>query len=196
LQAWAERLDTLWETVTVDWYRGPRNTLWVFSHTGLWHTPGLPPVEIRLVIVCDPEEKLRMAAFFCADLQATPGQILAWVVMRWSVEVTVEEARAHMGLEAPRQWSDLAIARTKPVLLALCSLVTLLALRLSPGGPIPMETTAWYHKTAPTFADCLALVRRHLWRTRIVVNSAMEPEFVPFPREAFERLLTGLRLAA
>jgi hypothetical protein len=196
LQAWAERLDTLWETVTVDRYRGPRKTLWVFSHTGLWHIPGLPPVDIRLIIVCDPEGKLRMAAFFCTDLQATPGQILAWVLMRWSVEVTVEEARAHVGLETPRQWSDLTIARTTPVLLALCSLVTLLALRLSPGGPMPMETTAWYHKTAPTFADCLALVRRHLWRARYVVNSALEPEFVPFPRGAFERLLTGLRLAA
>ena len=45
LPAWAERSDTLWETVTVDWYRGQRQTLWVFSHTALWHTPGLPPVE-------------------------------------------------------------------------------------------------------------------------------------------------------
>jgi DDE superfamily endonuclease len=196
LQAWAERSDTLWETVTVGWYRGQRKTLWVFSHTGLWHTPGLPPVEIRFVIVCDPEGKLRMEAFFCTDLQATPGHILAWVVMRWSVEVTFEEARAHLGLETQRQWSDLAIARTTPVLLALFSLVTLLALRLSHGGPMPVETTAWYHKTEPTFVDCLALVRRHLWRARYVVNSATEPEFVQFPKEAFERLLTGLRLAA
>jgi DDE superfamily endonuclease len=196
LQAWAERSDTLWETVTVDWYRGQRQTLWVFSHTGLWHTPGLPPVEMRLVIVCDPEGKLRMEAFFCTDLQATPGQILAWVVMRWSVEVTCEEARAHLGLETQRQWSDLAIARTTPVLLALFSLVTLLALRLSQGGPMPVETTAWYHKTEPTFVDCLALVRRHLWRARYLVNSATEPEFVQFPKEAFELLLTGLRLAA
>jgi DDE superfamily endonuclease len=196
LQAWAERSDTLWETVTADWYRGQRKTLWVFSHTGLWHTPGLPPVEIRFVIVCDPEGKLRMEAFFCTDLQATPGQILAWVVMRWSVEVTFEEARAHVGLETQRQWSDLAIARTTPVLLALFSLVTLLALRLSPAGPMPVETTAWYHKTEPTFVDCLALVRRHLWRARYLVNSATEPEFVQFPREAFELLLTGLRLVA
>jgi hypothetical protein len=43
-------------------------------------------------------------------------QILAWVVMRWSVEVTCEEARAHLGLETPRQGSDQAIARTTPVL--------------------------------------------------------------------------------
>jgi hypothetical protein len=196
LQAWAERSDTRWETVTIDWYRGQRKTLWVFSHTGLWHTPGLPPVEMRLVIVCDPEGKRRMEAFFWTDLQATPGQILTWVVMRWSVEVTFEEARAHLGLETQRQWSDLAIARTTPVLLALFSIVTLLALRLSQGGPMPVQTTAWYHKTEPTFVDCLALVRRHLWRARYLVNSATEPEFVQFPKEAFELLLTGLRLAA
>jgi hypothetical protein len=30
-----------------------------------------------------------MEAFFCTDLQATPVQILEWVVMRWSVEVTL-----------------------------------------------------------------------------------------------------------
>ena len=77
LQAWAERADTPWETGEVDWYGGQRKTLWVFSHTALWHTPGWPPVEIRFGIGCDPEGKLRMEAFFCTDLQATPGQILA-----------------------------------------------------------------------------------------------------------------------
>jgi hypothetical protein len=64
----------------VDWSGGQRKTLGVFSHTALWHTPGWPPGERRCVIGCDPEGKLRMAAFFCPDLQATPGQILAWVV--------------------------------------------------------------------------------------------------------------------
>jgi len=196
LQGWAERRDTPWETVEVAWYGGQLKTLWVFSRTALWYTPRLPPVAIRLVIVCDPERKLRMEAFFCTDLQATPGQILEWVVRRWSVEVTFEEARAHLGLETQRQWSALAIARTTPVLLALFSIVTLWALRLSHGEPMPVEATAWYHKTEPTFADCLALVRRHLWRARYLVNSAAEPEFVQFPREAFERLLIGLPLAA
>ena len=117
--------------VEVDWYGGQRKQLWVFSRTALWYTPGLPPVAIRYVLVADPEGKLRMEAFFCTDLQATPAQILAWVVMRWSVEVTFEEARAHLGLETQRQWSDQAIARTTPVLLALFSLVTVLALQLS-----------------------------------------------------------------
>ena len=99
-------------------------------------------------------------------------------------------------METQRQWSDQAIARTTPILLALFSLVTLLALELSPGGQLPVPVTAWYHKAEPTFADCLALVRRHLWYTQYLVNSAPEPEFVQFPRQAFELLLTGLGLAA
>jgi hypothetical protein len=196
LQCWAERTDTPWETVEVDWYGGKRKQLWVFSRPALWYTPKLPPVAIRFVLVCDPEGKLRMEAFFCTDLHTTPAQILQWVVMRWSVEVTFEEARAHLGLETQRQWSDLAIARTTPVLLAVFSIVTVLALQLSQSGHLPVPTTAWYHKAEPTFVDCLALVRQHLWRARFLVNSTAEREFVQFPQAVFELLLTGLPLAA
>jgi DDE superfamily endonuclease len=196
LRAWASRCDTPWEDIEVAWYGGQRKQLWVFSHTALWYTPGLPPVDIRYVLVADPEGKLRMEAFFCTDLEATPAHILEWVVMRWSVEVTFQETRAHLGLETQRQWSDRAIARTTPVLLALFSFVTMLALRLSQAGQIPVPSTAWYHKAEPTFVDCLALVREHLWRARFCVNSAPEPEFVQFPREALELLLTRLSLAA
>jgi hypothetical protein len=99
-------------------------------------------------------------------------------------------------LETPRQWSDRAIVRTTPVLLALFSIVTVLALRLSEAGQIPVPITAWYHKAEPTFVDCVAVVRAHLWRARCCVNSATEPEFVQFPRETFELILTGLSLAA
>jgi hypothetical protein len=133
LQGWAERSDTPWEEVVVDWYGGQRQQLWVFSHTALWYTPRLPPVAIRYGLVADPQGNLRLEAFCCTDLQATPEQILSWVVRRWSLEMTCEEGRRHLGLETQRQWSDRAIARTTPVLSALFSLVTMMALRLSPG---------------------------------------------------------------
>jgi DDE superfamily endonuclease len=164
LQSWAARSAPPWETVDVDGDGGQRQPLWGFSRTARWSTPRLPPVAIRDVLVADPEGKRRLAAFCCPDLEATPGEILPWVVMRWSVEVTFEEGRAQLGLETQRQGSELAIARTTPVLLALFALVTVLAWQLSQAGQIPVPVTAWYHKTAPTFADCLALVRQHLWR--------------------------------
>jgi hypothetical protein len=196
LQSWAERADTPWETVEVVWYGGQLKKLWVFSRTALWYTPRQPPAAIRYVLVADPEGKLRMEAFFCTDQQAPPAQILSWVVMRWSVEVTFEAARAHLGVETQRQWSDQAIARTTPVLLALFSLATMLALRLSQGGQIPVPVTAWYRKSEATFADCLALVRWQLWRTRYLVKSTPAAEWMQFPQDALELLIHGFRLAA
>jgi hypothetical protein len=153
-------------------------------------------VEVRYVVGADPSGKLRLEAFFCTDLQATPAQILRWVVMRWAVAVTFEEVRAHLGLETQRQWSEQAIARTTPVLFALFSLITVLGLRLSHDGQIPVPLTAWYHKTAPTFSDCVALVRRPLWRARYVVNSTPEAESMQLPQGVLDLLLNGFPLAA
>jgi len=196
LKLWAARSDTPWHETTVDWYRGERKRLWVFSRIALWYTPGLAPVAIRFVLVRDPQGKLSDAAFFCTDLHATPEQILHWVVMRWSVEVTFEEARAHLGIETQRQWADKAIARTTPVLLGLFSLVPVLALHLCPEGRIPVEGSAWYRKSEATFADCLAVVRQQIWRARYLVNSAPQADCVQLPQEVFDLLLTDLPLAA
>jgi hypothetical protein len=137
-----------------------------------------------------------MEAFFCTDLEATPGEILPWVVRRWSVEVTFEERRTHLGLETQRPWSDHAIARTTPVLLALFSLVTVLALRWRYEGRMPVPVAAWYHQGEPTFSDCVALVRQHLWRARYGVNAAPEAELMQLPREALDLFIHGVLLAA
>ena len=178
------------------WYGGQRQQVWVFSHTAWWYTRGVPPVNSRAGLGCAPAGKRRMAALVCTDLQATPTHIRDWVVRRWAVEGTCEEARAHRGMAPQRPWSDHAMARTTPVLLALFSLVTVLALRLSQGGEIPVPVTAWYHKAEPTFSDCLALVRWHLWRARYLVNSTPEAECMQFPQEALDLLMHSIPLAA
>lgn len=61
------------------------------------------------------------------EREIAPAQIVQWFVLRWQLETTYAEVRAHLGVETQREWSDLAIARTTPCLLALFSLVTLLA---------------------------------------------------------------------
>jgi hypothetical protein len=196
LRQWATRSDTPWERVEVDWYGGTRRTVDLFSRTALWHTPGSRPVEIRYVLVRDPEGELRTEAFFSTKLDATPEQIISWFVMRWSVEVTFEEAREHLGLETQRQWSDLAIARTTPSLLALFSIGTLTTIRLHEAGELVAATSAWYDKPEPTFSDCIALVRRHIWRSIYLNNSVRIQEFVQLPREEFDRIIDGLLAAA
>ena len=84
--------------------------------------------------------------------------------MRWAGEVTFEEARRHLGVETQRQWSDLAIHRTTPLLFGPFSLVTLWASELAAKtGKLSVLGAAWYKKSDPTFSDCLATVRRILW---------------------------------
>ena len=48
-------------------------------------------------------------------------------MLRWQLEVTFQEVRAHLGVETQRQWSDRAIARTTPILMGLFSWTTLAA---------------------------------------------------------------------
>lgn len=50
--------------------------------------------------------------------------MVRFFVRRWRVEVTFAEVRRHLGVETQRQWSDLAIERTTPLLMALKSIVS------------------------------------------------------------------------
>ena len=129
----------------------------------VWYHSGLPPLPIRWIIVRDPKGKFETRAILCTDLNQKPRQIVDWFLMRWQVEVTFQQVRAHLGVETQRQWSDLAIARTTPVLFGLFSIVTLLANRLARSGKLPVRQAAWYPKTLATFSDAIALVREHIW---------------------------------
>ena len=196
LKLWAARSDTPWESMVVNWYKGKRKRVHAFSRTALWYRPGLDPIEIRYVLVRDPEGKLQDSAFFCTDINVLPSHIIEWFVMRWSVETTFEEVREHMGMETQRQWSDLAIARTTPILLGLFSIVTILAMRLSQGGKIQFEQTAWYKKTEATFSDCIALVRSRIASAPKLEKSASQAEFLKFLYCSAEPLFERLPIAA
>ena len=107
---------------------------------------------------------------------------------RWSLETTCEEGRAHVGLETQRQWSDLAIERTTPLLFGLYSLVILFGQALSPDGQLPLKQAAWYHAQAATFGDVLAVVRRHLWGNFSFPTSPIDPDVVLVPSSTLARL--------
>src|SRR5512135_820129 len=196
LTEWASRSDTPWEPVEVVWYGGRRKRMQVLSRTGLWHRRGQDPVAIRYVLARDPEGEQHDAAYLCTDDRVAPEEILKYVVQRWSMEVTFEEARAHLGLETQRQWSDLAIARTTPVLLGLFSIVTLLAVQWHRSGLLVAEPTAWYEKECPTFSDCMRLARQQIWRSRILGPSSEAADVIQLPRPLLEALVHGLSSAA
>ena len=187
---------TLWERVSVAWYGGTRRMVELATGTALWYHSGLPAVPIRWVLIRDPLGKFEPQALLSTDLSVAAQQIVEWFVLRWQLEVTFEEARAHLGIETQRQWSDLAIVRTTPALLGLFSLVTLFAHQLLQGQDLAVRQAAWYHKTLPTFSDTLALVRQQLWPVSISWMSGAKPDMVIIPRALFDRLTDTLAFAA
>ena len=155
---------TRWQTATVtNWYGNSGRLVQFCSATAIWYHGGLPPASIRWVLIRDPEGHFDPLALLCTDDKVQPLDIIADYVCRWQLEVTFEEVRAHLGVETQRQWSDKAVARSTPVLLSLFSLVTLLASCLDHAKRLPILTSSWHHKPAPTFSDALAAVRRHFW---------------------------------
>jgi hypothetical protein len=188
---------TQWTTVRVEqWYgKGPREVE-VATDTAVWYHTGKPPVAIRWVLIRDPQEDFKPQALLSTNLAYTPEQILPWFVRRWTMEVTFEEARAHLGMETQRQWNDRAIARTTPALLSLYSIVTLTAHLLIDKGVTWVRSTAWYRKTRPTFSDALALVRRQLWDHLHFSMSQQETDMIKIPRALFDRFIDAVCYAA
>jgi hypothetical protein len=188
---------TCWSQLAVEhWYGGGRREVEISTGTAVWYPAGMPPVAIRWVLIRDPQGEFEPQALLSTQLQHTPQQILQWFVRRWRTEVTFEEARAHLGIETQRQWSDRAIARTTPVLLGLSSLVTLMAEQLLQTQTRLVRAAAWYAKEQPTFSDAIAWVRRCLWSRCHFSMSAEQTDLIEIPRSLFERLTDAVCYAA
>ena len=144
----------------------------------------------------DPLGRFDPQALLSTDPALSAVEVVGYFVRRWQVEVTFEETRRHLGVETQRQWSDRSIARTTPVLLALFSVVTLLAARLVRHGRLPVRTAAWYAKPTPTFSDALAAVRAHWWRWQRFRTSSSEVHMTKLPRHVVRRLTEAACYAA
>ena len=189
--------DTRWRSAALAWYDGVARTMEFSSQTALWYHAGKPPVPIRWVLIRDPMRQFDSQALLCTDTTVAPVRIIEWFVLRWQVEVTSQEARAHLGVETQRQWSDRAIARTTPVLLGLFSWITLTTHLLGNQCLGTPRSAACYAKSEPTFIDAIALARRHLWfASETFCMSPQNPDMQQVPTPLFNRLIESLAYAA
>jgi hypothetical protein len=180
--------NTEWVKIRARWYDGSEQELEVASGTGVWYRIGLPVLPLRWVLTRDPAGQREPRAYFCTDQSLSAVEVVSRFIKRWTIEVTFEESRAHLGVETQRQWSDLAIERSTPCLLGMFSLVTLFGAALYPDGKVPVQRTAWYDKMEATFSDVLAQVRRQLWGNFTFQTSPTDPDVCLVPRSHVERL--------
>lgn len=146
------------------WYGQANKEMMISSGVSIWRRTNKCLVKIKWVLIKDPQGIMEPVLLGCTDFELEEEKVVSFFVRRWRVEVTFSEVRRHLGVETQRQWSDLAIERTTPCLLALFSIICLLADKLNINQPIQPNATAWYRKTHITFSDVLTAVRIEILR--------------------------------
>lgn len=188
---------TQWQTIVIaQWYGKSNQVMQVATGTALWYKSNDPLVPLRWVLIRDPSGHIAPVALLCTDQKLDSQSIINYFIRRWTVEVTFEEVRRHLGVESQRQWSDLAIARTTPVLMGLFSIVTLWTHKLQQQQGIEAQRSAWYQKMNPTFSDALALVRKQLWGKQQFLTSPFQPEVDYLNQPLIQHLCTMIARAA
>jgi len=187
----------IWQTDLVDWYGGEKRQIEYITFTCLWYHAGCAPITLRVVLVKTPDGKNEAEAFFSTNIDLQPAQIIRYFVLRWNIEVTFEETRAHLGVETQRQWSDKAIARITPLLMGLFSFVVLVGVKMHLTQTlVSMEIASWYDKKGElTFSDILAIVRRSIWSKRYFSKSGNQADFEKYNDETINTLIYQLSLA-
>lgn len=191
--------DLKWTEVVVESYGSAHETRFVATVDCLWDSVEGGRAEVRLVFVKTPGDGID-APVFCLITEApllSAEQIVGTYAMRWSQEVTHREAREHLGVETQRQWSDLAIERSTPLLFGIYSLIFLLGHQLYGQGSVSLSQTAWYKKDEPAFSDLLnavrALIRKHqlfqVWTRHPILGK------IQCPNELLS-ILEGIGMAA
>lgn len=173
-----------WKRVTIShWYGHKDKVMEIASATGLWYLSKNPIVPLRWVILRDPEGKLEPSVIATTDLEIDPVEAIRFFVRRWRIEVTFAEVRRHLGVETQRQWSDKAIQRSTPILMALFSIVTIWAWQLQDQGKLIIRKAAWYDKQHITFSDALAAVRTRIYGHNQLLTSPLDTPDEQLDRE-------------
>jgi len=161
--------DTKWQSVTFsNWYGNQNKEMLLTSGIAIWRKSNTEIIQVKWVLLKDPEGKNEPLLLASSDFEMETKDIVSFFVRRWRVEVTFAEVRRHLGVETQRQWTDLAIERTTPCLMALFSIVCLFTNQLHKDEKIEPTQTAWYKKKKVTFSDVLARVRRQIIQTEQV----------------------------
>jgi hypothetical protein len=148
----------------VPWYGGQERRVCLTDRTGCWYRVGVGAAVLRWVFVRDDEGTHRDEYLAATDPLLHAHQIIALYAQRWSIEVTFQEMRRHLGLHTSRNWTCASVLRTAPCLMGLFSLVSIIFARCHRGGQDKLWTRPGYPKTEPTFSDAIRSVRQLLWR--------------------------------
>lgn len=167
-----------WEQISINCYGNKNREVQYTSGVAVRHVRGTGENPIRYVITIIKSISKEPICLFSTNLSKTPEEIISAYMERWSIEVTFQECRAHLGVETNREWSEKAISRETPILFGLYTMVVLCSLDLYNKEKLSPRESAWYKKENITFSDALAETRTLIWEA--LKNGDLEDLFPNF----------------
>ena len=148
--------------------KGGRKRLVVKVVKGVCWYPAAGPRRVQLVLVRDPDGVWRDELLLSTDLSLSAQEVILAYLKRWSVEVAYEDSKQMLGLHDPMVWSQRAVQRAHPLAWFVGGLTVVWYARYGQYEEQAQWQRPWYNtKPGITFADMLATLRLHLWRSAL-----------------------------
>ena len=129
----------------------------------------------------------------------TPKEIVETYVLRWSIEVTFEETKCHLGLETLRNRSETAVQRSVPMLLTLFSFINVWYTKCVGENDRRIGAAPWYNKQHVTFSDMLEAARESILLEATFETDRLKPGvffLAPYPWGLVYKLIAEKNKAA
>jgi len=152
-----------WTRLTVEVY-GRTAEVQVKVFDAIWYKVSYGSL-LRIVIVRGWPGHDKDDVLVSTDLSLGAEAVIEGYCQRWSLEETFGWVKSRLGFEDPHNRAEHAVHRTAPMALWCYSLTVIWYVRWSRCRTrLPMRAGRWYRdKTAPSFADMLATLRRQCW---------------------------------
>jgi hypothetical protein len=182
----------VWQEVTVAVY-GEVRQLRALSYEVVWPTV-LGLRRVQLVVVRDPEGRMRDAYLFTTELTATLEWVITQFAWRWSIEVLFRAGKQVLDIEAPQHWSRESVEKLAPWVWSVQSVIMVWYITTGYQSAEALELRqrlgAWDSEWS--LRHMVQVLRRAILNATINPNSAAEPEL----REMVETLKNWANLAA
>ena len=111
----------VWQAIEVVVY-GCARSLKAVTYEAVWPTV-LKLRPIQVVVVRDPEGRMRDCYLFTTDRQARPEWVITQFAWRWSIEVLFRGSKQVMDIEAPQHWCQESVEKVAPWVWSMQSVI-------------------------------------------------------------------------
>jgi hypothetical protein len=158
----------------------------------LWYN-GSKTEPMTVVLVRDLAGGWRDEVLLATSSTASAEFVIGGYCRRWSIEVAFFESKQVLGLHDPRVRTEKSVERAHPMAWFVQAVTILWYATTGRECPDVQRDRPWYgHKTSPTFADMLGVLRLQHWEQRFSTEADSGRDLTKF-HNALKSWLAAVR---